>query len=131
MKRERFKGLVEEAWAALPARFRARVENVAIVVEDEAPEEKVVHEDGTEGWARDEELMGVFEGVPITEQSVWGATGPNRVVLYQKNIEAFAREAAEEEGKRVEDVIREEVRLTLLHELGHYFGMSEEQLEDV
>lgn len=67
--------------------------------------------------------MGLFEGNPATEKSVWNLEfGPDRVILFQKNIEAVC--ASEEE-------IREEIRLTLLHELGHYFGLSEEELEDV
>ena len=61
--------------------------------------------------------------MPATERSVWDLPQtPSRIVLYQKNIEAVC--ASEEE-------IREEVRLTVMHELGHYFGMTEDQLEDV
>jgi len=67
--------------------------------------------------------MGEFIGTPATEKSVWDtAAGPDRIVLYQKNIEAVCQ---------TEEEIREEVRLTMLHELGHYFGMTEDQLEDV
>jgi predicted Zn-dependent protease with MMP-like domain len=112
--RERFMRLVEDALERLPARFRGKIENVAIVVEDlpagpEPPGEDL--------------LMGIFEGVPATERSVWeSSAGPARIVLYQKNIEAVCDTDAE---------IREEVRLTLLHELGHYFGMDEDQLRDV
>jgi len=52
-------------------------------------------------------------------------------VLYQKNIEAHADDVAAEEGRSAEEIIREEVRLTVLHEFGHYFGLDEEALEDV
>lgn len=115
MLRARFNRLVQEALDALPAKFRRKIENVAVVVEDLPP--------GQEPHAQEAPLMGVFEGVPATERSVWEAPhGPNRIVLYQKNIEAVCA---------TEDEIREEVRLTVLHELGHYFGMSEDQLEDV
>lgn len=127
MKRERFLELVREALDSLPAPFRARMENIAVVVQERPPSAAA---DGTE----EEEglLMGIFEGVPATEKSVWDtAHGPDRVVLYQRNIEEYAAEAAEEEGRPVEEIIREEVRLTVLHEIGHYFGMDEEQLEDV
>ncbi len=116
MERARFIKLVEEALEALPRKFRDRVQNVAVVVQDfppsqprHAPEEKL--------------LMGVFEGTPATQRSVWDApSGPHRILLYQKNIEAVCE---------TEDEIREEVCLTVLHELGHYFGMTEDQLEDV
>ena len=115
MKRERFHKLVAEALDALPEKFRARIRNVAVVVE-EMPRDD-------EEAGREDLLMGIFEGTPATEKSVWDASaGPDRVVLYQKNIEAVCDSDAE---------IVEEVRLTVLHEFGHYFGMNEEQLEDV
>jgi predicted Zn-dependent protease with MMP-like domain len=115
MIRERFVRLVEEALDALPAKFRARVRNLAVVVED-APT-------GQNPNAGEDLLMGEFHGVPTTEESVWQmGSGPNHIVLYQKNIEAVCE---------TEEEIREEVRLTVLHELGHYFGMTEDQLEDV
>lgn len=115
MTRDHFKRLVAEAFDALPARFRSRIKNVAVVVEDLPP-------DGAEAGSEDL-LMGVFEGTPATQKSVWeSAAGPDRVVLYQKNIEAVCD---------TDDEVREEIRLTVLHELGHYFGLSEDQLEDV
>jgi len=111
---ERFIRLVEEALDSLPAKFRARVKNLAVVIENKPPGQDAAEEDL---------LMGVFQGVPTTEKSVWDtAAGPDRIVLYQKNIEAACS---------TDDEVREEVRLTVLHELGHYFGMTEDQLEDV
>jgi predicted Zn-dependent protease with MMP-like domain len=122
MRREPFLELVREAMDSLPRKFRKHIQNVAVVVEDHAPE----------GRDPNDLLMGVFEGTPRTEQSFFGAdTGPNRIVLYQKNIEAHAEDVAAEEGRSVEEIIREEVRLTVLHEFGHYFGLDEEALEDV
>ena len=121
MTRERFEQLVTEALDALPRRFRERIRNVAVVVED-MPEGQ---RDPAALLAENPDadlLMGEFAGVPTTEKSVWDTAGPDRVVLYQKNIEALCE---------TDDEIREEVRLTVLHELGHYFGMNEEQLEDV
>ena len=119
MKRERFKRLVEEALEVLPEKFARLVKNVAVVVEDEPKGARA-----RPGPGEDPEslLMGEYIGVPRTERGAWEALPPDRIVLYQKNIEA-ACESEEE--------IREEVRLTVLHELGHYFGMDEEQLEDV
>jgi predicted Zn-dependent protease with MMP-like domain len=130
MKRVEFQKLVEQALDTLPEKYHRLVENLAVVIEDHPPEE------GPPGIPkpRDTEdlLMGIYDGVPLTERSFFsGEPMPGRVVLYQQNIEAYARAAAAEEGRPVEEVIREEVRLTVLHELGHYFGMDEEQLEDV
>lgn len=114
MDRERFRKLVEEALDSLPAPYRERIKNVAVIVEDYPPGEQ---DDGGDL------LMGVFDGVPETQRSVWDVmSGPSRVVLYQKNIEAVCD---------TDEEIREEVRLTVLHEFGHYFGMEEDQLEDV
>ncbi len=122
MRREPFLELVREAMDSLPRKFRKHIQNVAVVVEDHAPE----------GRDPNDLLMGIFEGTPRTERSFFGAdTGPNRIVLYQKNIEARAEDVAAEEGRSVEEIIREEVRLTVLHEFGHYFGLDEEALEDV
>jgi predicted Zn-dependent protease with MMP-like domain len=122
MKREPFLELVREALDGLPGKFRGRMENLAVVVEDYPPQER---DSG-------DLLLGIFEGTPRTEQSVFDLdTGPARVVLFQKNIEAYAQEAAGAEGRTVEEIIREEVRLTVLHELGHYFGLGEEALDDV
>ena len=68
-------------------------------------------------------LLGVFVGVPATQRSVFALPpGPARIVLYQKNIESVCHSDAE---------VRRQVRLTVIHEVGHYFGMSEEQLRHV
>ena len=108
MERKRFEQLVEEALAQLPAGLRAKLENIAVLVED-APRR-----------GHGKRLLGVFQGVPRTKKSVFEATPPARIILYQKNIEAICRSDAE---------IREQVRLTVWHEFGHYFGLSEEELQ--
>ena len=132
MKRERFVKLVEEALGALPARFRERIHNVAVVVESVPPGQRprrrspfpaIMDAGNVDSDDEEDLLLGVFEGVPTTEKSVFDLpAGPDRIVLYQKNIEAVCSD---------EDEIRNEIRLTVVHELGHYFGMTESQLEDV
>ena len=127
MQREKFVKLVEEALDSLPSRFRERIHNVAVLVENVPPEKLsrrgsrnigIIDSDDAEKL-----VLGVFEGVPTTKKSVFDLpVGPDRIVLYQKNIEAVCSN---------EDEIRREIRLTVLHELGHYFGMTEAQLEDV
>ncbi len=68
-------------------------------------------------------MLGVFHGVPLTKKSVFDLfTGPDYIVLYQTNIEAVCSN---------EDEIREQIRRTVIHETGHYFGMDESQLEGV
>jgi predicted Zn-dependent protease with MMP-like domain len=67
--------------------------------------------------------LGVFHGVPTTRKSVFDLlSGPDHVVLYQKNIEAVCSSEAE---------VRQQIRLTVIHEFGHYFGLDEEHLKDV
>jgi predicted Zn-dependent protease with MMP-like domain len=118
MKREDFVEVVEELLHSLPKEFRSRIRNDAILVEDFPPNQPP----GQPGQPR-RLLLGIFRGVPTTKKSVFDLSmGPDHIVLYQKNIEAICSSEAE---------VREQIRQTLMHELGHYFGMSEEQLKDV
>jgi predicted Zn-dependent protease with MMP-like domain len=118
MKREHFVKVVEEALDSLPEEFRSRIQNVAVLVEDKPP-----HQRSLQSGKQRRLLLGVFHGVPTTKKSIFDLpTGPDHIVLYQKNIEAVCSSEAE---------VREQIRLTVIHELGHYFGMDEEQLKDV
>jgi len=118
MKREEFVNVAEEALDSLPEEFRSRIHNIAILVEDFPPNQST-----TQPGKRRRLLLGIFHGVPATKKSVFDLSGgPAHIVLYQKNIEAVCSGDAE---------IRQQIRQTLMHELGHYFGMTEEQLRDV
>ncbi len=117
MTRARFEQFVEEALSELPARYRKLLENVVIMVENRP-------RSGSRRGRRPEPdgmlLLGEFVGVPRTKKSVFEPAPPDQVFLYQKNIEAMCES---------EEEIREQVRLTVLHELGHYFGLAEDELE--
>jgi|SRR5208337_2250587 len=118
MKREHFAKVVEEALDSLPQEFRSRIRNVAVLVEDLPPNQPT-----RRSGKRKRLLLGLFHGVPTTRKSIFDLpTGPDHIVLYQKNIEAVCSSEAE---------VREQIRRTVIHELGHYFGMDEEQLKDV
>ena len=118
MKRERFAKVVEEALDSLPQEFRSRIRNVAVLVEDTPP-----HQPSPQAGKHRQLLLGVFHGVPTTRKSTFDLpAGPDHIVLYQKNIEAVCSSEVE---------VREQIRLTVIHELGHYFGMDEEQLKHV
>ena len=121
MTRERFVEVVAEVLDHLPALFRERIHNLAVLVEDYPPEQQPRPRAPRPHAGRPRQiLLGIFAGVPRTEKSVFQmAAGPDHIVLYQKNIEAVSRGEAE---------LREQIRRTLLHELGHYFGMTEEEL---
>ncbi len=126
MRRERFLKLVAEALDDLPEEFRRRMENLAVLVEDvpRAQRERRRRKLPPPRSSSPRTLiLGHYIGTPRTERSVFALPdGPDRIVLYQKNIEAVCHDERE---------VREEVRLTIIHEVGHYFGMSEEQLRDV
>ncbi len=124
MDRQRFRRLVEEALDRLPEEFQQRLENVAVLVEDLPPDDQPrPHAPRPRSMRPRKLLLGVFEGIPATKRSLFNiVTGPARIVLFQKNIEAVCRS---------EEEMREQVLLTVMHEIGHYFGMSEDQLRDV
>jgi predicted Zn-dependent protease with MMP-like domain len=118
MKREHFAKIVEEVLDSLPQEFRSRIRNVAVLVEDLPPNQA-----SAQSSQQRQLLLGLFHGVPTTKKSIFDLpTGPDYVVLYQKNIEAVCSSEAE---------VCEQIRLTVIHELGHYFGLDENQLKDV
>lgn len=112
MNREKFEALVTEALQGLPKGFREKLANLAIIVEDLPPDDM-----RTGGL-----LLGLFHGVPRTEKSVFAAGFPDQIFLYQRNIEAICRSDEE---------IRRQIRATLLHEVGHYFGLTEAELRSI
>lgn len=127
MRREQFVKVVEEVLDSLPGRFRDSIQNLAILVEDCPPEQRLpsrrVRPRATAPARPRTLLMGVFVGVPATQRSIFALpTGPDHIVLYQKNIEAVCRSERE---------VRQQIRHTVIHELGHYFGLDENQLKNV
>lgn len=110
--RERFEQLANETLDSLPEPFRSRLANLAIIVEDSPPREPY----------RGGLLLGLFSGIPRTQKSVFSSDPPDHIFLYQKNIEAICSTEAQ---------IRQQIRDTLLHEIGHYFGLSEDELRNV
>ena len=112
MEQKKFEELVAQALESLPQAFREKLTNVAILVEDSPPDEP------KSGGL----LLGLFHGIPRTEKSVFSSSPPDRIFLYQRNIEAVCKSEAE---------VRRQIRATLLHEVGHYFGLSEEELRKV
>ena len=109
MDRDKFEEIVAQVLDSLPRTFRERLTNVAIIVEDLPPP----------GVRNQGLLLGLFHGIPRTEKSVFHSSPPDHIFLYQRNIEAISRSQAD---------LRRQIRATLLHEVGHYFGLSEEEL---
>jgi predicted Zn-dependent protease with MMP-like domain len=119
MTREQFRALVDEALGTIPSKFREALTNMAIVVEDE-PTPQQLREVGVEP---PDTLLGLYEGTPLTErQWAHGNVLPDKVTLFQLPIE----DASEDE----DDVVVA-IGETLIHEIGHYFGLSEEEIEEI
>jgi predicted Zn-dependent protease with MMP-like domain len=117
MQRGRFLRLVEQALAGLPSPYRDWLENVDVVVERRPS----AHHLREAGLGRGETLFGLYEGIPLTQRtSDYGMVLPDKVTIFQEPLE--------EEFESEEELV-EEVRRTVLHELAHHFGISDEELE--
>jgi predicted Zn-dependent protease with MMP-like domain len=117
--RARFERLVEDALKMIPRRFRDEMQNVAVVVEDEPPVEILDEMEISE----DDTLFGLYQGTPLPERG-WahGNNLPDRISIYQLPIE---------DACETDDDVRDCVAETVIHEFGHYFGMSEEEIEEI
>ncbi len=111
LRRARFARLVSRALADLPERYRERMRNVEIVVEDEPDPDRVKHTN----------LLGLYEGVPLTERrdEPWL---PDRISIFRRPIEAMSA------SPRVQAKI---VRDTVIHEIAHHFGITDERLDEL
>lgn len=131
--RERFDGLLEDALETMPAHFRRVIEEVPVIVVDR-PDAKLLDElrrEGVigpdEGTGPDDSPMGLHSGVAITEASVERSGElPGQIHVFREPIVAFA---GGWEQPHADEEIYEEIRVTLLHEIGHHFGLDEDDLE--
>jgi predicted Zn-dependent protease with MMP-like domain len=101
---------VRAALDALPAQIAAALENVAVVVEDENPE--------------DPDLFGLYDGTPLPERtSLTAGRLPDRIAIYRLPLE--------DEFGHDREALEREIRITVLHELGHYFGIDEDRIAEL
>src|SRR5688572_1491118 len=118
MTRAEFERLVAEALTLIPKRFRREMKNLALVVEDE-PSARLLEEMEIEP---PDSLYGLYQGTPLPERGAgFGNALPDRITLFKRPIEEDCEDA---------DEIREVIGETLIHEVGHYFGLSEEEIEE-
>lgn len=135
-ERERFDGLVEEAIDALPESLREKLEEVPLIVEDRpggALLDELVALWGLEEGETPEsfagELCGLHTGIALTERSVeQEAALPDEIRLFRDGIVSLAGGWDQPEA---DDAVYEEIMITLLHEMGHHFGLGEEDLADL
>jgi len=113
VSRERFEQLVADALDTIPAELASEMENVAILI-DEWPNDAQRPRNGT--------LLGLYEGVPLTKRGPIGYAGvmPDRITIFQGPISARANDESD---------LAAQVRKTVLHEVGHYFGISDARLQ--
>lgn len=119
MNAKRFRQLVDEALQTIPVEFRDAMRNIAIVIEDEPSPDQLAEV----GIEPPDTLFGLYEGVPLTERG-WSESGvlPDKITLFQRPIEAASAD---------EDDLVVGIGETLIHEVGHYFGLSEEEIEEI
>ena len=119
MTRAEFERLVHEAVTLIPKRFRREMQNLVLVVEAE-PSQQLLQELEIEP---PDSLYGLYQGTPLTERTwAFGNALPDRITIFQRPIEEDCEDA---------DEIRAVIGETLIHEVGHYFGMSEDEIEDI
>ena len=104
-----FEEHVERVLASLPADLRGAMSNVEIVVEDENPE--------------DPDLFGLYFGIPLTERGDYSGVLPDKIAIYRLPLE-------EEFGDNP-SVLEDEIRITVLHEIAHHFGIDEDRLDEL
>jgi predicted Zn-dependent protease with MMP-like domain len=104
-----FEDEVQAALDSLPPKLAAALDNVAVVIEEENPD--------------DPDIFGLYEGIPLTERGS-GDFGqlPDRIAIYRRPLEEDFDDPAE---------LREEIRITVLHELAHYFGFDEDRIAEL
>lgn len=120
MTRDQFRALVEEAIDTIPPRFAEEITNVAIVIDDRPSPELLAEMEMDD----DEVLLGLYQGTPLPErQWAHGNALPDQITLFQDEIEDDC------EGDEEEIVVA--IGETLIHELGHYFGLTEDEIMEI
>lgn len=114
LSREEFERVVGEALDALPPRFAKLIENVFITIEEEPSEDDLESADDD-----DSELLGIYRGIALTDRTSDPPLLPDEIALFRRPINRIARSR--------EEAI-EEIRKTVIHEIGHYFGLGDEEL---
>jgi len=121
VSRKRFEKLVGRALDLLPPEFQAHLENVSVIIEDE-PAPELLEEMGFDLDDPEDTLFGLYEGVPLTERRHDDMLLPDRITIFRGPLLDWAES---------EEEIVEEVRVTVLHEIGHFFGIDEDRMEEL
>ena len=118
MDRPSFEILVQNSLEKLPRRFKKKLANISVVVED-LPSQELLNDMGI----RSGKLLGLYQGVPLTQRGWnYGNMLPDRIVIYQRTIESVAASP-----EQIEKIVQD----TVIHEIGHYFGFSDKELREM
>jgi predicted Zn-dependent protease with MMP-like domain len=116
MDQDSFEQLVREALRELPSLIRKKLENIELIIEDQADRETLKEM----GISSPHHLLGLYRGIPYPRRGHWyGNVLPDTITIYQKPIESVCRDEKE---------IKAKVKEVVAHEIGHYFGFSEKKL---
>jgi len=119
MKKRQFEQAVDRALESLPPEFQQLLDNVAIFIEDH-PSRSLLRE---LGMSPNDTLLGLYEGIPQTERTTsYDLVAPDRITLFQRPIEESCRTDAE---------VAEQIRRTILHEVGHHFGIDDDRMDEI
>ena len=119
MDKNKFEDLVEKAYNNIPQKFRDKIDNVEITVED-YPSAEDLETLKIRGKGL---LLGLYRGTPLPQRSVWqGVRLPDEIVIYQKDIEKVCK---------TEEDIEERVNEVLQHEIAHYFGLNDDEIYEL
>lgn len=116
MDNKKFRKLVKEALDSLPKEFAEKLNNVAVVVED-SPTPAQLRKIGLAPWGL---LFGLYEGVPQIHRGIYYSSPPDKITIFKNSIERVAQ---------TEEQIKAQVRATVIHEIGHHFGLSDKDLK--
>ncbi len=126
-ERQLFDRYLDRVMAALPARVHAMLEEVPLIVEDE-PTRDLLAELGMD--PDHDDLCGLHSGVPLTERSVEaGATIPDQIMIFRGPIQRLAQDRVGGTGREAVEELERQIRITVLHEIGHHFGLDEDDLD--
>ena len=117
----RFERLVQRALDRLPPEFQDHLENVSVVIAEE-PAFELLEAMGYDPEDPEDTLFGLYEGVPLTERQYDDVLLPDQITIFRRPLLEWAES---------EEEVVEEVRVTVLHEIGHFFGLDEERLDEL
>jgi predicted Zn-dependent protease with MMP-like domain len=115
---EEFQGFIDNSFESIPGVFKEKLENLVFIVEDYPSK----HDLERLGLKHREQLLGLYSGTPYTYRNTsYMGTIPDRIILFQKNIESICSSVEE---------LKNKVREVIIHEIAHYFGMSEKEIRN-